>query len=917
MDAIKTSFTSNESIFGKLMQPKIEEAYGAYAQGAEASNAESDWEELSYVWDSLPVSGISEIKRTDEFADRDGPSANSAAASKGAEVGMMLYGPKGALMGAVAGAISDRAVNPNPQGYMTDLAIGTIVKGEGAKGTNKDIWYPETTDKWLKTFEPTDIPNDGQNTFTSVENTVDEGAFSRGMSTIAMNELPSIWENDAKKEFGKDNRASNMIDASMFGSQTNFGFIGDAPTLGGEKEDIFLTFAGGGHSLEFSSSVSSNIDSWGYEWTFEAESTVSNTLEIGGSLSIAHAGLNQGDSFGKSATIERAMAWAKYGDLDVSYSLGDPDPYDKFVVQVSTDKRFGTPIFKTIGGASKCPGEPNTMWREGGMEISTKPSAAYGLNIAHITPGNKALFDITITNNSPYRESHIYGMLLTSSESYTGDYLDWANTGFVVNGAWGMRPFGDIVTLHDVPSKDEKTGALKHTKLSLAVEKSPLLNEYDSNIAVKLVSECEWQMSRDLLYRNPLESNTANLGKFAWERECPKVAWGTDTYNKFLNHLASAESGHEMKLTVTNPDPTNLWTKDKYADGAKKMTLNPGFDTNKDPFVHPNVQFVRIQWRTTGVGEWINAWKMVGTNEDIWENEIDDRPDTQCINSRMEGCTLNWNLERQYFLSGLKDGSYEIRAKVFCAGYDAFATAAIKGSATDENLSLNVDVQSPMARATATLSRVFFIEYSEKIVCPQLNTDHMTYQVKRIKSCDGETIANYGEVVSPSDVFLHYNFVCLPGDRGSLAIKWPGHPTSKPGIYEVTVNADKLGTFVQDANGNIAEKQTFQTSWIDCASSSATATSLLGDELKEQSKRTNLTTDQPKLFSKVSFVHVYAVLVTLLVSVLLLSKSHLENYSTLLMGQQSNKKESEGLIGDADKSHICSEAQRASYGSVI
>ena len=85
---------------------------------------------------------------------------------------------------------------------------------------------------------------------------------------------------------------------------------------------------------------------------------------------------------------------------------------------------------------------------------------------------------------------------------------------------------------------------------------------------------------------------------------------------------------------------------------------------------------------------------------------------------------------------------------------------------------------------------------------------------------------------------------------------------------------------------------------------------------QKQSKRTNLTTDQLKLFSKVSFVHVYAVLVTLLVSVLL-RKSHLENYSTLLMGQQSNKKELEGLIGDADKSHSCSEAQRASYGSVI
>merc|ERR1712159_150977 len=86
----------------------------------------------------------------------------------------------------------------------------------------------------------------------------------------------------------------------------------------------------------------------------------------------------------KSAEVERAMAWAKYGNLETSYVLGDPDPFDKFVIQVSTDKRFGTPLFKTIGGASMCPGEPDTMWRENGIKIHTE--SAPGMNNEFIPP---------------------------------------------------------------------------------------------------------------------------------------------------------------------------------------------------------------------------------------------------------------------------------------------------------------------------------------------------------------------------------------------------------------------------------------------------------------------------------------------------------------------------------------------------
>ena len=144
----------------------------------------------------------------------------------------------------------------------------------------------------------------------------------------------------------------------------------------------------------------------------------------------------------------------KYGDLEVEYSLGDDDPLDKFIIHVSSDKRFGTPLFKTIGGASKCPGEPNTMWRENGMILETAWAA--GVNNEYIPPHSNALYDVAITNESPYREPMYFGLLLTSGEVHIADFGgNMLDLTFTINHD-RLRPFGSLLTLSDVPSVDAK-----------------------------------------------------------------------------------------------------------------------------------------------------------------------------------------------------------------------------------------------------------------------------------------------------------------------------------------------------------------------------------------------------------------------------------------------------------------------------
>ena len=224
-----------------------------------------------------------------------------------------------------------------------------------------------------------------------------------------------------------------------------------------------------------------------------------------------------------------------------------------------------------------------------------------------------------------------------------------------------------------------------------------------------------------------------------------------------------------------------------------------------------------------GKGEWRNAWKMLGKDVNIWKNDVEDA-DVHCESARGQGCSFKWNIERQYFLNGLRDGEYEIRAKAFCSGYDSFAPMEVKGSETAENLNIVVDVVAPVATEMSTVDHALKIDYPEPIGCPQLSVEHMTYEITLVETCSGDTVEN-GDV-AVKDVYLYYRFVCFM-EKGSLVVEFP---RKAKGVYEVTVNADEVGPKIMDAAGNSVPKQTFSTA-IGC-SNTGSRKSTTGDDAK-------------------------------------------------------------------------------------
>ena len=168
------------------------------------------------------------------------------------------------------------------------------------------------------------------------------------------------------------------------------------------------------------------------------------------------------------------------------------------------------------------------------------------------------------------------------------------------------------------------------------------------------------------------------------------------------------------------------------------------------------------------------------------------------MNARGEGCSFEWDLENQYFLNGLKDGPWEIRSKVFCSGYDSFATSDVRGSVTDENLNMIADVTSPIVTGREVFDNTLIVDFSEPITCPQLQDSDMAYVVSRNKDCDGNAVSDSDadiNKVSDAYLILKYTFRCWTHDvngRNSWAMTVPISTAASSyalaGEYSITIN---------------------------------------------------------------------------------------------------------------------------------
>ncbi|CAL6289927.1 unnamed protein product [Bathycoccus prasinos] len=189
------------------------------------------------------------------------------------------------------------------------------------------------------------------------------------------------------------------------------------------------------------------------------------------------------------------------------------------------------------------------------------------------------------------------------------------------------------------PSGEQYTGDFGGNMMDLSIT----LNGADS-----LVSECEWTMSRDILYRPPI-SSTAFLG--------------------ILNG-----NGSVRKL-----------------NGA----CNGG--------------------KTSGQGEWINSWDMLGDDPNIWKRDVKDA-DVHCKSRSRHRVRIQMERRTSIFPKWPERwhmGSSE--RKCFAPGTMLSQLQKVKGSVTEENLNVIVDVTAPEITSFLCIIRLLTIDYSEPV----------------------------------------------------------------------------------------------------------------------------------------------------------------------------------------------------------
>ena len=115
--------------------------------------------------------------------------------------------------------------------------------------------------------------------------------------------------------------------------------------------------------------------------------------------------------------------------------------------------------------------------------------------------------------------------------------------------------------LYDVPSVDPNSA----DDLSESFD----FGHHAWSIVVQV--QVNWNLSRLCLrvqngpkldFRPTISSPSNHLGEggiIEWERECQKIAWSKGTENNFENFVVSRSKNENVKLTVINPDPLNLW----------------------------------------------------------------------------------------------------------------------------------------------------------------------------------------------------------------------------------------------------------------------------------------------------------------------------------------------------------------------
>ena len=219
-------------------------------------------------------------------------------------------------------------------------------------------------------------------------------------------------------------------------------------------------------------------------FVLEGEASSLNTVVGGSESKTVGLDTNSGGTTGNTLTVY----------------LGDPDEGDLFNVVIRQDTTFGSPVYVTMSGQSRCPVEAGTLAREN-PNIQWQSSSAF----VALNPYEVATAVLVITSSSDTQETFQYDLNLDTTTN-VGGLLVTAN-GVQLGGSTGATvsvPYGGVGTLVLISFQRQVGTGYSFPGLSFTLTTAGTCGE-------PLVSTFGWSVS----YAQPC-SQVAWSGEFAY-----------------------------------------------------------------------------------------------------------------------------------------------------------------------------------------------------------------------------------------------------------------------------------------------------------------------------------------------------------------------------------------------------------------
>jgi hypothetical protein len=850
---ITAPFTSDESVYGKSLQDELGRANGYNALFDADADYSSVATALATEWSDASGFDVAQAAPMLLLALVVAPLAVPTLTTQALSLGVSAFVQEARLLPYIR---SDSDANP--------------IEGADSLGN-----IPYSTSSIV---HPKARSGVGKQSFDStLRDTEGEVFYTFGMSERAASDMES-WSTDEMSFEGTSISVSEDDASPLAATDTSrviaslTGGVGPLGMANGDDAyppdaEILLSFSGGGHALEFSFTSDEKIKGYNSHVAFEIDGAMTfgggYTADVTASTPVigAYTKNSGGIKYGWNRDFrhDRVFVWSKRGHVETKYSLGDPQFGDKFVISVSSDKRFGTPLFSTKGGRSMCPGELGTVFRE--SSVYTEIPLKTKMNTENLNPGQRAMFELVIKNESPYREAGLFALRLV-------DGLQ-SSINEIVAAAYAKAGESSSVTASDVVqevtnvaqstiAKDAEDVSRMQTAASDAANGGGTAESvadavYSASTTAPgeatefgdstfLVNGNRFSVGDymplkfiggDALSRQKAVSqmylNFAIEPGFATRRIeylqlrlqslCETQMW--EDSNMYRDPISYTQNVDPMSWSQPCPkvqfdestmsnylyssqSPSSSGVLNLKVNNPDQYVLWPDDDVS-DSLMNERLSLVRLQYRPVSGGEWITA-------KDESSAETDKKFNLLCADSRTEGCKFDWDVNNDYekLLSGFKDDVYELRVKNFCFGGPSLADPSVHEFVGDQRLTLTVDTKLPMVKHVETsFGRYVMVEYDESINC-----DAQSVSIVQERTGCGESGGSESGATETSwQLKNKYQFKCTGG-------VWVARfPSSKSGRYSVAVDG------ITDSAGNAADA--FETV-VDIHCATAAARSALG-----------------------------------------------------------------------------------------